>query len=409
MARPGRDEEEVATFLDPLPQPWAMRGLATLLIAVCVALIVAAAVIQLPETVTSPFVLVPVHGADPVRASRDGVVEGVQALAGQPVLKGDLLFTLLSESVCDRTSELQTQLSERDGAREALANAMESYVSRRAADAGELRKLEDRAESFRRQVAVRREEYELTLDVESRYESLAELGLVSETLLASHQLNERQARRDLEAQESSLAESRAALEKLRFEIEVSEVDQGETERELREEAARAEIRIAALQLQHRAGDGSTLSIPAPCNGTVLRVEVQAIGTFVQEGEVLGELACSDEPLQAQLEIPQGDVALLEPGLGIKLLYDAFPYQRHGVRFATLRWVSPASVEIDGQPVFRALADVVETEVFVKGKPRPIKAGMRGDARIVIGRRTLLSYAFEPIQRLRESLTDAPAS
>ena len=55
-----------------------------------------------------------------MRASRDGILVEVKALAGQPVSAGDLLFTVRSESLGDRTSELQTLIASRDGAREAL-------------------------------------------------------------------------------------------------------------------------------------------------------------------------------------------------------------------------------------------------------------------------------------------------
>jgi hypothetical protein len=35
--------------------------------------------------------------------------------------------------------------------------------------------------------------------------------------------------------------------------------------------------------------------------------------------------------------------------------------------------------------------------------------MGGRAEVVVGRRALITYAFEPIRQLRESLADAPAT
>lgn len=92
---------------------------------------------------------------------------------------------------------------------------------------------------------------------------------------------------------------------------------------------------------------------------------------------------------------------------VKLLFDAFPYQRHGVRYARLRWISRASVSIDGERVFRALADVKDESIVVNGKPRSLKAGMGGVAKIVVGRRRVIGYAFEPLRQLRESVRAAP--
>jgi len=50
----------------------------------------------------------------------------------------------------------------------------------------------------------------------------------------------------------------------------------------------------------------------------------------------------------------------------------------------------------------------DTAVKVRGRMRPLLAGMGGFADIVVGRRLLLSYAFEPLRALRESFVDAPA-
>jgi hypothetical protein len=38
-----------------------------------------------------------------------------------------------------------------------------------------------------------------------------------------------------------------------------------------------------------------------------------------------------------------------------------------------------------------------------GKVLPLRVGMRGDAHIIVGARTMIEYAFEPIRQLRESM------
>jgi membrane fusion protein len=104
-------------------------------------------------------------------------------------------------------------------------------------------------------------------------------------------------------------------------------------------------------------------------------------------------------------VPAAGAGQIKIGQRVKLLYDSFPYQRFGVRHATVRWVSPAAV--DGQ--FRAFADLDEASIVVKGERRPLGAGMGGRAQIIVGRRPLIAYAFEPLRQLKESLADAPAA
>ena len=96
---------------------------------------------------------------------------------------------------------------------------------------------------------------------------------------------------------------------------------------------------------------------------------------------------------------------LRLGQGVKLLYDAFPYQRHGVRRGAVSWVSPASVSVDGHPAFRTLVDIADDAIRIDSQPRPLTPGMGGRAEVVVARRALVSYAFEPIRQLRESLAE----
>jgi membrane fusion protein len=395
-------------FLEAEAAPWAVRGLATFLIALFVVAVLAAALIRVPETVTSRFVLVPLHSADPVRAPRAGTVTVVQVLEGQNVSQNDTLFVLRSESVGDRASELQTAEATRDGAEESLANQSEEFESRQRADEEEMRNLTARMSDLDQMIALKRDTLELTRDVVARYQELHERDLLKRTELARYELAAKKAQFEFEELESDHAQVEAKLQRLRHEAEAQRVAHREGVRVLREQMERAEIRIATLEEGLTWSEGSQFSVPAPCEGTVLRLHVTSPGTFLKDGEVLADLACVNEPLRAKLTIPQAGVARLEAGQGVKLLYDAFPHQRHGVRFGILRWVSPASVEENGAHVFRALADVHDESILVNAKERPLMAGMGGKAKIVVGRRTLLGYAFEPLYQLRESTIDAPA-
>jgi HlyD family secretion protein len=101
------------------------------------------------------------------------------------------------------------------------------------------------------------------------------------------------------------------------------------------------------------------------------------------------------------------MALVRVGQPVKLLYDAFPYERYGVQYGTLRWLSPASSSGPRGPSFRAFADLGAETVGVQGTPRSVLPGMTGRAAVIVGRRTLVSYALEPLRQMRESLSVGP--
>src|SRR6266850_5411735 len=132
-------------FLETDPPHWAARSLTWLVLGVFVAALVAAIVITLPERVSSPFVLVPGHGADPIRASRGGVVAAVRLVEGQAVAQGAPAFVIRSAAAGDRSSELRSLETQMGGAEESRLNARQRNESQRRADDEEQRRLSARA------------------------------------------------------------------------------------------------------------------------------------------------------------------------------------------------------------------------------------------------------------------------
>jgi multidrug efflux pump subunit AcrA (membrane-fusion protein) len=126
--------------------------------------------------------------------------------------------------------------------------------------------------------------------------------------------------------------------------------------------------------------------------------------MVRSSDVLAEITCRDERLQAELMVPQRGLALLRAGQLVKLRYDAFPFQRFGVRHATLRWISPSASLQSADGSVRAIADVDEQMLRINGDRRALLPGMAGQAVIVVGRRTLASYAMEPLRSIGEAVS-----
>jgi membrane fusion protein len=394
-------------FLDPAPEAWAARSFATLLIGLALVALVGSALVRVPETVTAPFELVPVHGADPVRAPRAGVVREVRATEGATLAAGDTIFVLGSDLQSDRRSGLRGAESRRDGARDVVAHLDAERHSREKADAAEIERLERQLADLDKRIPLARDALRITLDVLSRYQDLLRKDLVSRTQVATHELEATSRRAELQELEGERAALGASLEALRNQRDAQASATAGTRRKLEDELREAEIEIEGLRGGIASGSEGDLALRAPCAGTLLSLAVGTPGGFVAEGHTLAEVACADRPLRARLAVPPSGVARLEPGLGVKLLYDAFPYERYGVRFATLEWVGPASVERAGARIFPALAQPDDAGVLVDGRLRPYRAGMGGRALIVVGRRSLLSMAFEPLRRLREAARDAP--
>jgi multidrug efflux pump subunit AcrA (membrane-fusion protein) len=60
----------------------------------------------------------------------------------------------------------------------------------------------------------------------------------------------------------------------------------------------------------------------------------------------------------------------------------------------------------GSQSFRVFTELDDRVVRVQGESRSLAPGMGGRAAIIVGRRSLVSYAFEPIRQMRENLASA---
>lgn len=398
------------SFLDLAPPHWAARGLAWALLTAFVLGAIASVAITMPEKVTAQFVLAPVRGADPVKASRGGVVTQVLSGEGQTINKGDVIAVLKSDSAGDRTADLQTVQTQLAGAGESAVNARLRNDAQRLADEQEIRKLADRVQHLGNQIANKRRQLALTKQMTESYEKLFREGIASQAQVIAKQLEDSDLSAEIERLTSEQNEARADWEKWKLEMGARQTEFRENERKFKETTATNEIRANALQSALANTDGNQVRLIAPCSGTILKLRVKDAGAVVNEGETVAELVCGGEQLVAELNVPESGIGKLKLAQGVKLKYDAFPYQRYGVKYGKLAWLSPAkgsTTESETAQAFKARVELTETEITVKGQPKKFAPGMSGTAEIIVGKRTLISYVFEPIRQLRENLSDAP--
>lgn len=397
------------TFLDFAPPHWAARGLSYSIIAVVLVAVIASIVIRLPETITADFVLAPARGTDPIKATRQGVANRVFVSEGQSVNQGDVIVTLRSEVVGDRAAELMTTQTHLAGAGESFSNAKEKFSAHSRADEQEGRRLAAHVEHLAGLVALKRQQLKLFKQLVDSDETLYREGIVSRAQLSGRQLEFAELQAELEKLLVAEKETSVAIEKLKFESSARQAEFKEVQRTYQESAATGEIRIAALRSGLAGSDGNEVRLTAPCTGTILRLYVKSSGAVLHEGEAVAELVCTGETLQAELKVPETGLGRLKIGQGVKLKYDAFPYQRYGVRYGLVSWLSPAASDTNQGSTFKAHVEIAESELMVQGQSRQLIAGMSGKAEIVVGNRSLIEYIFEPLRQLKENYSDVPES
>ena len=381
--------EKQAPVVPRDPPHWFVPALAWLLIALFLTVLLAAIFVRVPETVPSRFVLVPEGGADPIKSPRHAVIEQVLLRAGQKVKKGDRLFVM-------RVDEVREWRTETDAREETLRALRENSRKLEEAHLSALRIKDSEINQAEREVTFRNTHLGIMRDLVARVEKLARSGLTSEMDLASHRLNLAQSEKDLEIAQKTLAQKR--LERQRLETERAR--QRLAERSAEDELA---IRISALRQPLAASANGLLEIRAPYDAVCVGVTQQNAGGVVAPGEELCQLSPIGSRLQARLELPETGLSRLQPRQRVRLLFDAFPYQRFGVVTGAIDWISAAAVAHGQGSDFVAVASLDKPEIVAGGNTYPLKAGMKGEARVTVGRRALIEFAVDPLRKLRENL------
>ena len=169
-------------YLTTDPPHWAARGLSYLLMLIFAALVIGAVVIEVPETVTAPFVLAPRIGADPVRALRRGIIEQVNLAEGQAVKAGDKLFVIRSEQTGEQSADLRTIETELKSANDSLLLASEKFRSQQQANTEERARLNGQIEHLERMIELKSGELKLAQEVADSYAQLRREGLAGTTI-----------------------------------------------------------------------------------------------------------------------------------------------------------------------------------------------------------------------------------
>jgi multidrug efflux pump subunit AcrA (membrane-fusion protein) len=381
--------EETSEMLPTDPPPRIARAIAWLFIVIFFAAIAAAIFVRVPETVRCRFVLVPRDGADPIQSPYAAVVAEVRVTEGAEVPAGTELFILRSDEIGKLTTELQT-------ISEDLSAKQQAAIKLDAAFAAQLEIKDGEIAQVRREIQFREQHASTSRDLVTRLAKLQTTGGISAVELIKHQLELAESEKDLNVSMKLLDQT--LLEKKRM-----ETDRARQRNDEATETRKLELRIDALKTRLGSAAGERLTIRAPYNAVVLSLAQRNAGTVINAGQELCQLARVDAIPLARLSLSERGLPKLAVEQQVRLFFDAFPYQRYGTSKGTLEWISPAAVSsADGQ-MFVARAVLAHTWIRVGGQQRQLRAGMKGEARIVVGSRRLIEYAFEPVRQLRENL------
>lgn len=383
----GRHEGQDAVIPED-PPPFMLRSTGWLLIIIFVTILLASVWITVPETVQCRYMLVPEDGADPIQSPLLAVVDQVDVKQGQRVEQGDRLFVLRSDEIRGWQTELRMLEEDRAAKTQSLELLESSYES-------ELRIRDAEIERYEFELEFREEEKTKREGILAGFEALEDEGIVSTLEMTEHELRMEEVRKDIDLLKKSLFQVQLARERI----------VNERSRRLEEESAeldKIQVRIEALETQlEDSDDDARLTVRAPYDSVVIDLKERSAGNVVQPAEELCQLARLDGEQHARLLLGERALALVAIDQRVRLFFDAFPYQRYGTITGRLRWISEAAVSTAAGNQFVATASLDRTSFRIADRSHPLQAGMTGNARVVVGSRTLAENLIEPLRRLRE--------
>lgn len=156
---------------------------------------------------------------------------------------------------------------------------------------------------------------------------------------------------------------------------------------------------------------------APADGIVGNLLVYP-GQPVSAQQPLMTLLPKDTRLRAELWVSSRAVGFVSPGDRVVLRYQAFPYQKFGRHIGRVAEISRSAMtsgdltRMLGQEVkeqrYRVIVDLENQDVLAYGRKEPLRPGMALDADILLERRHLIEWMFEPVYELTAGLHDMPA-
>jgi membrane fusion protein len=406
-------------LLRPLSLAWMTAGV-LLALALVLTLLVSASIAR---KATAVGVLVPDRGLIRLVPTAPGTVLEVAVTEGQQVAAGDLLFVLaLQQPLLDPGVQGQVQRSLDDRGRSLRDTALQQQrllATQQAALQRRLLALDAEVDQLQAEQALQEQRLALARQALARQESLQTQDFVSPAQVQLRQeevLGLRAALQGLARQQAALQRDRAAIE---GDLAALPALAAATMAALDREGAVLARESAELDAARQ------LVVRAPQAGTVGAV-LAATGASVSPAAALATLLPQGSALQAHLYLPSSAVGFVRPGQAVRLRYEAYPYQKFGHGRGRVLQVShtplgppeladlslPAfpTVALEaGEPLFRVTVALDDPRADGGGTERAeasritLVPGLRLHADVVLERRRLVEWLFEPLLGLRQRL------
>lgn len=258
-------------------------------------------------------------------------------------------------------------------------------------------------ESLVRQEKLMAEQIKLTEAQFQRSQRLVKQGAATKAELEERQAALLSRRLDRESIAERIISQRDALTTIEAQISSRAIGADQSGSQITERMAALAEQRARLLRQDR------LTLTAPIAGSVGDLAVRP-GQRVDSTTVLAAVVPSANTLEVQLYAPSSAAGFVRPGQKVRLMFDAFPYQKYGTGSGTVTWVStvptpPVGLGQSGaatEPMFRVRVAFDANEVGSRFRAGQLRDGMTLSANLILENRSLWEVFLEPVLKAMRS-------
>jgi len=334
---------------------------------------------------------------DPGRVAELLIKEGDEVAAGAPIARITYDRSTAETSATELASRRNLLEREQQQVKE-LGEQQVAQVRKRVKD------LEGELAQADREIKLQEERVRSAREQAARFQQLAREKFVSD-LVAKQKQDE------VTDQEIKLQALRRTRSQVDRDLSAAKMEEPSIQLRSRGQVDQVSRQLSELQESLAGAEARRETvIKAPVSGTVTNIAVVQ-GQSVAADTPLATVLPKGSGLHVELLVPSRAIGFIQKGQQVVLRYEAFPHERFGQYRGTVLEISrnvwapgdkigPLTVR---EPVYRVDVKLERQSVAALGAEIALRPGMLVNADILLERRTLLEWLFEPVLQLRGRL------
>lgn len=358
-------------------------------------------------------IVMPSSGLIKITPQYAGYVTRLAACEGQHVAAGESLYHISGEHYNgqgDGTLAAMSQSLKTQYTMLASQQTLESRDNSQQQEAVRQRiaSLQPQIKSAEQRLMLAERQVQLATSVMERYKILAGTHYVSDIEFQQKQIDVSATQQNVEDQRQGLLQlsttRKAAEDDLNHLIVQGESRSAELDRQLQ----------GIRQQQDELAGQENFTLTTPVSGTVAAVMVRQ-GQSVRASEPVMTVVPDNARLQIELYATSQHAGFIQPGQRVALRFAAFPYQKFGVQYGTIREISRTTLTpsdlLSVSPVtwkeneghYRVIVVPDKSFILAYGKKETLRPGMTLEGDVSLDTRHLWEWLTEPLWSLKGKL------